>query len=246
MFTHSCGVWADRPPFLAPQSAATGRTRAGPRRSLACKAGTRHPPVCSCAGKSLSRFALTGRGWLAVDLSRHFECALGMLPLMKPVAKSPETPAARQKVGAVLRRAARFGKASCRGSPVTPMVGKLCDLSSTWIKRIVPPPPRHREPSGCGSRRARKKASRCRSTAATTPAWPQAAARGRRTQALIETAPHTQTGGHGPMPSITRPADTATTSPSSRGRQVSLSLVSGILASITISWKPGATVTPLA
>ena len=246
MITHSCGIWANRPPFLAPQSAATGRTRAGPRRSLACKAGTRHPPVCSCAGKSLSRFALTGRGWLAVDLSRHFECALGMLPLMKPVAKSPETPAARQKVGAVLRRASRFRKASCRGGPVTPMVGKLCDLSSTWIKRIVPP----HTPSG---------AVRLRVTAGEGKRHHAAAARRqprrhgcrwqgerRKTQALIETAHHTQAGGHGPMPSITRPADTATTSPSSRGRQVSLSLVSGILASITISWKPGATVTPLA
>lgn len=68
----------------------------------------------------------------------------------------------------------------------------------------------------------------------------------RKTQALIETAHHTQAGGHGPMPSITRPADTATTSPSSRGRQVSPSPVSGTLASITISWKPGATVNPSA
>ena len=63
-----------------------------------------------------------------------------------------------------------------RGS-VAPMVGKLCDLSSTWIKRIVPP--HHaigsHQVAGHGGRR--KKASRCRSTAATTPAWVQVARR---------------------------------------------------------------------
>ena len=63
-------------------------------------------------------------------------------------------------------------------------------------------------------------------TAISTPS-PESPGRGRGSNSAA--------GNHGPVPTITRPADTATSSPSPRGRQTLSFSVSGTLASITIS-----------